>query len=62
MMRFQLRKYLIESALYDLKHAAMFSDDGVQMNRLILGFERLYENERLKCLKQGDITDFFTAV
>ena len=40
----------------------MFSDDGVQMNRLILGFERLYENERLKCLKQGDITDSFKSV
>ena len=36
----------------------MFSDEGVQMKRLILSFERLYENERLKCLKQRDITDF----
>ena len=52
----------IESALDDLKDAAMFSDEGVQMKRLILSFERLYENERLKCLKQRDITDFFTPV
>ena len=51
-----------ESALDDLKDAAMFSDKGVQMKRLILSFERLYENERLKCLKQRDITDFFTPV
>ena len=42
----------IESALDDLKYAAMFSDEGVQMQRLILSFERLYENERLKSLKQ----------
>ena len=48
----------IESALDDLKDAAMFSDEGVQMKRLILSFERLYESERLKCLKQRDITDF----
>ena len=52
----------IESALDDLKDAAMFSDEGVQMKRLILSFERLYENERLKCFKQRDITDFFTPV
>ena len=52
----------IESALDDLKDAAMFSDEGVQMKRLILSFERLYENERLKCLKQKDITDLFTLV
>ena len=50
----------IESALDDLKDAAMFSGEGVQMKRLILSFERLYENERLKCLKQRDIKDFFT--
>ena len=49
----------IESALDDLKDAAMFSDESVQRKRLILSFERLYENERLKCLKQRDITDFF---
>ena len=52
----------IESALDDLKYAAMFSDEGVQMQRLILSFERLYENERLKSLKQRDITDFFEPV
>ena len=52
----------IESALDVLKDAAVFSDEDVQMKRLILSFERLYENERLKCLKQGDITDFFTPV
>ena len=52
----------IESALDDLKYAAMFSDEGVQMQRLILSFERLYENERLKSLKQRDITDFFKPV
>ena len=52
----------IESALDDLKHAAMFSDEGVQMQRLILSFERLYENERLKSLKQRDITDFLKPV
>ena len=52
----------IDSALDDLKDAAMFSDEGVLMKRLILSFERLYENERLKCLKQRDITDFFTPV
>ena len=50
------------SALDDLKDAAMFSDKGVQMKTLILSFEWLYENERLKCLKQRDITDFFTPV
>ena len=50
----------IESALDDLKDAAMFSDEGVPMKRLILSFERLNENERLKCPKQIDITDFFT--
>ena len=48
----------IESALVDLKYTAMVSDEGVQMQRLILSFERLYENERLKSLKQRDITDF----
>ena len=53
---------VIESALNYLKDAAMFSDEGVQMKRLISSFERLYENERLKCLKQGDITDIFTPV
>ena len=52
----------IESALDDLKDAAMFNDEGAQMKRLILSFERLYESERLKCLKQRDITDFFTPV
>ena len=52
----------IESAIDDLKDAAMFSDEDVQMKRLILSFERLYENQRLKCLKQRDITDFFTPV
>ena len=52
----------IESALDDLKYVAMFNDEGVQMKRLILSFERLYENERLKCLKQRDVTDFFTPV
>ena len=51
-----------ESALDDLKYAAMFSDEGVQMQRLILSFERLYENERLKSLKQRDITDFLKSV
>ena len=49
----------IESALDDLKDAAMFSDEGVQMKRPILSFKRLYENERLKCLKQIDITYFY---
>ena len=38
----------MESALDDLKDAVMFSDEGVQMKRLILSFERLDENERLK--------------
>ena len=52
----------IESALDDLKDAAMLSDKSVQMKRLILSFERLYENERLKCLKQRDITDFLKPV
>ena len=55
-------KLAIESALDDLKDAAMFSDEGVQMQRLILSFEQLYENERLKCLKQRDIRYFFTPV
>ena len=36
----------------------MFSDEDVQMKRLILSSERLYENERLKCLKQRDIRFF----
>ena len=52
----------IESALDDLKDAAMLGDEGVQMKRLILSFERLCVNERLKYLKQRDITDFFTPV
>ena len=52
----------IESALDALKDAAMFSDEGAQMKILILSFERLHENERLKYLKQRDITDFFTPV
>ena len=52
----------IESALDDLKYAAMYSDEGVQMQRLILSFERLYENERLKTLQQRDITDFLKPV
>ena len=52
----------IGSALDDLKYAAMFSDEGVQMQRLNLSFERLYENERLKYLKQRDITDFSKPV
>ena len=47
----------IESALDDLKYTAMFSDEGMQMQKLILSFERLYENERLKSLKRRDITD-----
>ena len=52
----------IESVLDDLKDAIMFSDEGVQIKRLILSFEWLYENQRLKCLKQREITDFFTPV
>ena len=52
----------IESALDVLKYATMFRDEGVQMQRLILSFERLYENERLKSLKQRDITDFLKPV
>ena len=52
----------IESALDDLKDAAMLGDEGVQMKRLILSFERLCVNERLKYLKQRNITDFFTPV
>ena len=52
----------IEFALDALKDAAMFSDEGVQMKRLIFSFERLYENERLKYFKQRDITGFFTPV
>ena len=52
----------IESALDDLKYAAMFSDEGGQMQRLILSFERLYENERLKSLKQRGITNFLKPV
>ena len=41
----KLSRSAIESALDDLKYTAMFSDEGVQMQRLILSFERLYENE-----------------
>ena len=52
----------IESALDGLKDAAMFSDEDMQMKRLLLSFQRLYENERLKCLKQRDIADSFTPV
>ena len=52
----------IESALDDLKDATMFSDKGVQMKRLILSFERLYENERLKCLKQRYYRFFYTCL
>ena len=51
-----------ESALDDLKYATMLSEEGVKMQRLILSFERLYENERLKSLKQRDITDFLKPV
>ena len=58
----KLSRSATESALDDLKDAAMFSDKGVQMKRLILSFERLYENERLKYLKQRDITDLFIPV
>ena len=60
--RRDLERSATESALDDLKDATMFSDEGVPMKRLILSFERLYENERLKCLKQRDIPDFFTPV
>ena len=49
----------VEFALDDLKDAVMFSDEGVQMKRLILSFERLYENERLKCLKKNRHYRFF---
>ena len=52
----------IEFVLDDLKCAAMFSDEGVQMQRLILSFEQLYENERLKSLKRRDITDILKPV
>ena len=52
----------IESAIDDWKDAAMFSDEDMQIKRLILSFERIYENKRLKCLKQRDITDFFKPV
>jgi len=52
----------IESAIDALKDAAMFSDEGQQMKMLISNFERLYENERIKSLKQRDITDFFKQV
>jgi len=52
----------IESAIDALKDAAMFSDEGQQMKMLISNFERLYEKERIKSLKQRDITDFFEQV
>lgn len=52
----------IETALDVLKDTAMFSDEGVQMEKLIFSLERLYEKERLKSLKQRDITDFFKHV
>ena len=52
----------IESALDDLKDAAMFSDVGVQMKRLILSFERLYEKERLKCLKERYYRFFYAGL
>ena len=52
----------IESAIDALKDAAMFSDEGQQMKILISNFERLYEKERIKSLKQRDITDFFKQV
>ena len=55
-------RWAIESVLDDLKDSAMFSDEGVQIKRLILSFEWLYENQRLKCLKQREITDFLTPV
>ena len=58
----KLSRSAIESALDDLKYPAMFSDEDVQMQRLILIFEQLYENERLKSLKQRDITDFLKPV
>ena len=58
----KLSRSAIEPALDNLKDTAIFRDEGVQMKRLILSFERLYENERLKCLKQRDITNFFTPV
>ena len=49
----------IESALDDLKDGTMFSEESVQTKRLILSFDWLYENERLKCLKQRDIIGLF---
>ena len=52
----------IESAIDALKDAAMFSEEGQQMKMLISNFERLYEKERIKSLKQRDITDFFKQV
>ena len=47
----KLSRSAIESAFDDLIYAAMFSNEGMQMQRLILSFERLYENERLKSLQ-----------
>ena len=49
----------IESALDDLKDAVMFRDEGVHIKRLVLSFERLYENERLKTKRHYR---FFTPV
>ena len=51
----KLLRSAIESALDDLKDGATFNDEGVQMKRLTLSFERLCENEKLKCLKQSTI-------
>ena len=49
----------IESAIDALKDAAMFSE---RMKTLIMNFERLFVKERLKSLKQRDITDYFKHV
>ena len=61
-MKEKLSRSVIASALDSLKDATVFSDEDMQMKKLILSFEGLYENKRLKCLKNRDITDFFTPV
>ena len=49
----------VETAFDVLKDNAMYSEEGLEMNKLISQLESLYENERFRSLRQGDIRDFF---
>ena len=49
----------VETAFDVLKDNAMYSEEGLEMNKLISQLESLCENERFRSLRQGDIKDFF---